>query len=301
MGKMYHFAILVMGLLFFLSCTNHSGKNDSFVYKDLSNELKDKYRLELQRDTTNDFDSDFKRTTDLERRLIDEFGFAAIQLIFEGRNSHNYYEAGKFPTDCPWGDLNSKSTPEIIEYNFAPLKDKLTRLITSLKERCQFIYAERKDDGWNLHYLLKMKLNDGRDYYIVYTGGMPNQKPVANKSLEQYGWTIPADLVAFYKVHDGFGEVYDANYILRSTEISVMAQMMDSICKKQKIYPDGYTFDDLLEFFPDGAGNAQCFYRDKKKNANNGTFDWDHEVWEISGPVVFFEFIDERMSEIDEE
>lgn len=50
----------------------------------------------------------------------------------------------------------------------------------------------------------------------------------------------------------------------------------------------------MLSFF---GGNAQCFY----KNNSNLTVDWDHEIWEISNEVGFFEFINERMSEIDEE
>jgi len=47
------------------------------------------------------------------------------------------------------------------------------------------------------------------------------------------------------------------------------------------------------------AGNAQCFYRFNSNN--NLTVDWDHETWEVSNQMKFFEFINQRMSEIDEE
>lgn len=77
---------------------------------------------------------------------------------------------------------------------------------------------------------------------------------------------------------------------------------MNSICEKNNYdYPEDYKFEDLLEFFPDGAGNVQCFYRENLDYQNAQTVDWDHEVWEISGKVGFYEFIDERISEIDEE
>lgn len=142
-----------------------------------------------------------------------------------------------------------------------------------------------------------MKLYDDRDYYRVYTGGEPLLNAEPNKNLKTYNWNIPNDLKAFYKIHNGFGEIYEANYIMANEDIKVMAEMMNPICKEQNVKPDGYSFNDLLEFFPDRAGNTQCFY----KNIGNSTVDWDHEVWEISGEIDFFEFINERMSEIDEE
>ncbi len=54
---------------------------------------------------------------------------------------------------------------------------------------------------------------------------------------------------------------------------------------------------DLLEFYLDGAGNAQCFY----KNHSNITVDWDYNTWEMSETVIFFEFSNLVLSQIDEE
>jgi hypothetical protein len=70
---------------------------------------------------------------------------------------------------------------------------------------------------------------------------------------------------------------------------------MDPIQKERNVKLD-YKFSDLLAYYPDGAGNAQCFYRGDGNE--NETVDWDHETWEISRSSEeegFFEFIDESL------
>ena len=74
---------------------------------------------------------------------------------------------------------------------------------------------------------------------------------------------------------------------------------MNPITKRQNVALTDYKFDDLLEFFPDGAGNAQCFLR--VGTDIDATVDWDHETWEISEGMSFYDFVDERLSQIDEE
>lgn len=71
----------------------------------------------------------------------------------------------------------------------------------------------------------------------------------------KYGWQVPGDVAHLFAVHDGFGP------ILSNDSITVMAEVMDPICQQQNIYPEGYEYRDLIEFYPDGVGNAQCFYR----------------------------------------
>ena len=246
---------------------------------------------QLKRDPEKKFNPEFVRTTDLERRLIDQYGFEGIRLIFEDRDSANYFPLGDFPEGCPWVDLNKKDVEGAIDTVFAPIKDKIPNLIRSMKERCRFIYAAQAEGTWVLHYLLDMKLYDGRDYYLVYTGGAPTPDPAVNSSLGAYEWDITKDLRSLYAIHDGFGPV------LGSDDISIMAEMMDPITKEQGSYPDGYHFRDLLEFHPDGSGNAQCFQR---AGSDLTTVDWDHETWELSGEMGFFEYIDYRLSELDE-
>lgn len=260
--------------------------------KILSDETKHQYRKQLKKDWGKDFESEFVRTTNLERFLVDEYQFEGIRFIFEDKNSANYFELGHFPKECPWIELNSKSIAMAIDELFSSISDVVPNLLQMLKERCKYLYVERNDDGWFLHYFLDILLYDGRPYFDVYSGGAPNQNPETNKSLLKYQWKIPEDLKRLYAIHDGFGP------ILSSKEIWVLSDIMDPICKEQNFYPEGYSFHDLIEFHPDGAGNGQCFFRSKDQMT---TVDWDHETREISEEEDFFEYINWRLTELDEE
>lgn len=284
-----------MGILSFFGANSQNNKKE--YYKNLTSELKEQFRAKLKRDSEKEFNPEFVRTTNLENEIINKYGFDGIKLVFESRNSSNFHNLGELPNDCPWTNLNDKTIEGFITQNFKPISKKIPTLISTLKERCKFIFAEKKENTWYLHYLLDMKLYDDRDYFKIYTGGTPLLNAEPNKNLKTFNWSVPNDLKTFYKVHNGFGEIYDAYFVMANEDIKVMAEMMNPICKEQNVQPEGYSFNDLLEFYPDGAGNAQCFY----KNNGNSTVDWDHEVWEISGEIGFFEFINERMAEIDEE
>ncbi|MTE25755.1 SMI1/KNR4 family protein [Winogradskyella ouciana] len=287
--------ILIMGILSFFGANSQNSDNEN--YEKLTSELKDKYRKELKRDSEKEFKTEFVRVTNLESKIINQYGFDGIKLVFESKNSSNFHKLGEFPKDCPWTNLNDNDIKEFITQNFKPISEKTPNLISSLKERCKFIYAEKKENTWLLHYFLNMKLYDKRDYFRVYTGGSPLMNAKPNQNLKNFSWNIPNDLKLFYSIHNGFGEFYDGISILGNDEIKVMAEQMNSISKEENIRSIGYTFEQLLEFFPDGGGNAQCFF----KNNSNSTVDWDHETWEISGKTEFFDFIDERLSVIDEE
>lgn len=267
------------------------------AFEILTPELQIQFREELKRDTSKEFNPEFVRITDLECKIINTYGFEGVKLVRESINSSGFYPLGEFPEDCPWVGLNDKNKAEFIDENFKSISTEIPNLLSSIKERCKFIYAEKKNDTWYLHYLLDIKLYDQRDYFRIYTGAAPLSNAEPNENLKTYNWQIPSDLKKFYAVHNGFGEINDSNYVMGNDDIKVMAAMMDPICKEQNVQPEAYVFSDLLEFFPDGAGNAQCFY----KNGSNATVDWDHEVWEISGEVGFYDFINERMAQIDEE
>ena len=187
---------------------------------------------------------------------------------------------------------NEKNIEATIDSLFAPIAAEIPTLKKALKNRCKYIYAENSGDSWTLHYFLDITLYDGRRYYEIFSGGEPNQTPVINASLAKYQWTVPLGLRRLDAIHDGFGP------ILGSNEINVMAEMMDPICKGQNTLPDGYSFRDLLEFHPDGGGNARCFHRQGERST---TVDWDHETWEISEGQGFFDYLDERLSQLAEE
>lgn len=271
------------------------------MYKNetIPEDIKAKYISELDRDPEKDFSSEFIRTTDLEAALLRRYGISGLNLVLTKKGNGSIYPLGEFPSNCPWYSINSKSHDEAIDTIFISIKSKIPNLISAMKERVRFIYVTDKDSSWSLNYLLDMKLYDGRDHFLIYSGGLSECNPKPNENLVKFDWEIPRDLKDFYAVHNGFGALGDSVYVLDSERISVMGEMMNPITKEQNVEPEGYCFNDLLEFFPDGAGNAQCFIR--KGKSNNNTVDWDHEVWEISDEISFFEFIDRRMSELDEE
>ena len=55
-----------------------------------------------------------------------------------------------------------------------------------------------------------------------------------------------------------------------------------------------YNTDDLLFFFPDGAGNGRFFYRQRETDTR--IVDWDHETRELTPEISFWEFVDSRLS-----
>lgn len=255
-------------------------------------ELRRKFGPQLKRDPDKDFDTEFERTTDLERRLIDDYGFEGIRVLLEDPDRESLYPHGSFPGDCPWVHLNRLSKAEGVQSVFAPIAERLPSLMAVLDDRCEYLYAERRPDRWVLHYLLTMKLYDGRRYFNIYPGGPPNLQPEPNPRLTKYDWLIPDDLARLYRVHDGFGP------ILGSDQLEVMAEAMDPICAELRAYPEAYEYCDLLPFHHDDAGNNQAFYRG---DGAMTTVDWDHEVWEISAGREFFEYVDATLSDLDEE
>ena len=280
------------------SAYGSSGKYMENDNKALTNEEAQQYLQELERDQDKEFEAEFIRTTNLEFFLIKEYGFEGLKLVFSKKNSENYYPLGEIPQDSPWSSLNEKEMRDVIDIVFKPVNQKMPKLISQMKERIRLIYVEKTNKEWKLHYLMDMKLYDGRDYFQVYTGGRPNKNVLPNAVLKKYNWSLPNDLVEFYSIHDGFGGS-DSQFLLSSKELTVMGEMMNPIAKQQNVFPTQYKFDDLLEFFPDGSGNAQCFLR--IGDSVDVTVDWDHEIWEISEGINFYDFLDERLSQLDEE
>jgi hypothetical protein len=61
-------------------------------------QLKSTYQSLLKRDPDKEFGSEFIRTTDLERRLVDEHGFDAVRLIHLDHSSE-LHALGNFPVE----------------------------------------------------------------------------------------------------------------------------------------------------------------------------------------------------------
>ncbi|CAN0593887.1 unnamed protein product, partial [Ectocarpus sp. 12 AP-2014] len=98
--------ILIMGILSFFGCNPKGAKQAN--HKILTPELEVQLRNELKRDTSQEFNLEFVRTTDLEYNIINTYGFEGVKLVRESNNSSGLYQLGQFPNDCPWVGLNDK-------------------------------------------------------------------------------------------------------------------------------------------------------------------------------------------------
>lgn len=269
-------------------------------FKKLSSQQKEKFYEQLEINPQKELQNELNRTAELEYEIVTQYGIEGAEIVLYDDDSPELYLLGDFPAECPWFELNDKGTVGFVKSVFKAIKNQAPDFVEAMKDRCLFVFAEKGESGWWINYVINIKLADGRDYFRVFAGAEPNLDPEPNDNLDKYGWKIPEDLQRFYAIHDGFGDA-DAQNILSTAELRVLAEEMDPVCKEQDLFPEGYKFSNLLEFCSDGEGNAQCFWRKKVKEQNPITVDWDHETWELSYKKEFFSFLNTSFSALDEE
>lgn len=254
---------------------------------------------ELARDSSKDFDSEWKRTLRLQQDVLRDYGFEGMQLILKVEDGLDAVALENTPEYCPWRHLAGNDVQSIIREVFSPIHNKLPTLVDMLCERCRFIFAIKEHGSWQLGYFLNTTTNDGLSYYRLYIGGQPNLSPILPPCLQQLDWKIPISLAKLAAIHDGFGG-FGENFVLPIKELTTLDEYMapDEIGSTPR---KNYQPTDLLMFFTDSAGNGQCFYRRARLDPEPMTVDWDHETRFLSPEGTFFSFIDCRLSEIDEE
>jgi hypothetical protein len=254
---------------------------------------------ELVRDSSKDFDSEWKRTLRLQQDAIRDYGFEGMQLILKVEDGLDAVALQNTPESCSWRHLAGNDVQSIIREVFSPMHNKLPTLVDMLCERCRFIFALNQHGSWQLGYFLNTTTNDGLSYYRLYIGGQPNLSPIVPPRLQQIDWKIPESLAELAAIHDGFGG-FGENLVLPIKELTALDEYMapDEIGSTPWI---NYQPTDLLMFFTDSAGNGQCFHRRSRLDPEPMTVDWDHETRELSAEETFFSFINCRLSEIDEE
>jgi hypothetical protein len=165
--------------------------------------------------------------------------------------------------------------------------------VLALSERLLWAFPVHGSFGWEMAYVSNRALHDGTPYVETFLGGAPNQAPVLVQRLIDLGWKLPRPLRALYAIHDGLGP--EGGGIHASRSLIDLGEIMGPIMARQGLVPGGYEFDDLLEFWRDGAGNAQCFHRRYPGDDDPPTVDWDHETREISGPSSLADFAEEAL------
>jgi hypothetical protein len=253
----------------------------------LEESLRERYSRALERDKSKTFDDEFERTTNLERQILDEHGENGARFLLE--------RAGYVPstdTTCPWR-IEGLSAVASVRHVLGPLRNKLPEFLAELEQRVRWVLPARQGHEWVLTYFCHRALHDGRAYYEIMFGGPPNKTPRLSDRATSLGWVVPRSVSQVYAIHDGL--VSTDGGILASSALVDLGQIMDPIAAEQRFRPSGYTFQDLLEFLPDGAGNCQAFHRRRKDDPDPPTVDWDHETREIADEVEFFAFSDEAL------
>lgn len=206
------------------------------------------------------------------------------------------YSLFELPPSCPWQFEPGLDIHQIIELIFQPIQANLPKTVQRVKDRCQNIFALLHHDKWYLLYVLKIILRDDNFRVKILGGGQLTTTPQLRTAITQLGWVVPQELKLFYRVHNGFGNfslpwqiaVWDT--VLPDWKLSVLREYFEEEVTT-------YNPNDLLEFFPDGAGNGQFFYR-RNDTEVLWTVDWDHETREINKPERFWDFVDRKLSKV---
>ncbi|MEM7115489.1 MAG: SMI1/KNR4 family protein [Chloroflexota bacterium] len=214
-------------------------------------------------------------------------------------NTHigQLYTLEEMPDVCPWAVYRGEPIERVIDQMFAPLAERLTLILHLLKTRCSQITVLLDNQKWYLIYVLQSGEGEKESYLC---GGSPVNLPTLPDSVREAGWTLPKQLAELYAIHNGFGMLWpldlfwNSDCVLPSNHLRVLAQIFSADMPKSIDYDPNH----LLEFFSDGGGNGQYFYRFDQNDSECSTVDWDHETRELSHPADFWSFVDTRLGEL---
>jgi hypothetical protein len=252
-----------------------------------------------------DFKACWRRTSRRRYEVVRDLGADGVRLwlLADDVRFELLCRPGEVPADagCPWELPVGIEPAAVVDRCFGPLVDRLPATFAALREECRLTLALRQQGRWRLLYVLPHTLHDGLPYWQFVGGGPPLADPQLLKTVRDLGWRMPRPLREFYAVHDGFGQGYYDDHLwshilVPCSRLHLLSDWVDTLGKGADY--DGH---DLLEFFPDGTGNGQSFRRRTPEDDDPPTFDWDHETWQLSGPTDFFDFLDERLIQLNEE
>lgn len=205
------------------------------------------------------------------------------------KGSFDFFECGNFPSECPWQKYQELDTGDFIKKTLQPIATLIPITYEKILASCQNIYSILEDNKWFLIYAIN------EDTFLC--GGEPTNAPSLKANAISDGWEIPVELRTLYSVHNGFGTVLPLGIFLSSSCVlpDYKLDTLSSLFKDETDFEFLVDPKSLLEFYPDGLGNAQCFHQ---INGELTTVDWDHESREIYHQEKFWDFIDKRLSEL---
>ena len=195
-----------------------------------------------------------------------------------GEKDLGWMELAAAPADCPW------HTPDDIVAHWAGLEPKAKTFVKALRACTQHDVA-RTGGRWYLRYRLPK---------VSFVGGPPAASPALPKHVVDAGRTLPADLLALYSVHDGFGLEGSSVAVPPSWEVVdglqpvAKLEVLSAVCGRS---PEGVPDEDptsLLAFAVEGAGERIGIYKQYAGNPYKDACRWDHETHEVAkvGPVL---------------
>ena len=183
---------------------------------------------------------------------------------------------GRAPTECPWRSV------EDVTSGWSPVEAKMKSFVKALRA-CPAHEVALSNGHWYLRY---------RWPEVSFVGGAPTVSPALPAHVVQAERTLPADLLALYGVHDGFGvhgggddapgwDVVDA--LMPTARLEVLS----AVCGRT---PAGVPDEDpnaFLAFLIEGTGERLGIYKQYAGNPYKDAMRWDHETHEVSkaGPV----------------
>ena len=211
---------------------------------------------------------------------------------YEG--SFELFEYGNFPAECPWNEFLEQNQKEFVHKIFQPLESSIPNTVRNLIESCKDVFALLADNEWFLIYVIN------EDVFLC--GGEPNVSPVLSNDVINDGWKLPVELKTFYKIHNGFGYLWYlgmfwiSDCIVPDYKLETLNALFTSLLEHEPDIILDFDPKSILQFFYNGAGDAQCFYKTEDKEVT--TFFWDHETRELYHPDDFWSFVDENLSEL---
>lgn len=252
---------------------------------------------------------DYVEMVSADYEAFNRWGREAVELIFNHYRDENIAvrELDQLPEEHPWRARHGADAGEVVRQIFAPVWHRAPELFARFAFAVRAIYTIEISGTQCLLYACdaEQEYGEPREHLSLVVGGPAlsrNELDAVDERLSEYvrscGWSVPSELRELYSVHHGLGRLSsfsgqfdNAGSIYPAEQLSVLGEMMNDIAEEQNFEPDGYRFDDLLNFFEDGAGNGENFFRSGPDRPPSGTVDWDHETRQISAVRSFWDFL----------
>lgn len=159
-------------------------------------------------------------------------------------------------------------------------------LLTKRIEELALVVSPVSLSPLGLLYIFRRR-HTTEEHFNSWLGGLPATKGDIALNELRLGCRISRSYAAFTQVHNGF--LSDGWSSLGLRPLGSL-YFLSELTEESEVL--NYEPGQMLAFCGDGAGNEQCFHLNKPVGEGDYlTFDWDHEVREVSKPQPFWPFL----------